>query len=91
MKVKVALNGTDSNPYEVLGLTQNPIPQTGKYEWDAACLRLQKLGGPPIPKENPEKYIRETLAGFCSEELISLCLSKYLPGLYTTFTITFPD
>ncbi len=88
MKLKVELNGTDKNPYEQMGLTQNPFPQTGKAEWDEACLRIQKLGGPPIPADRAEAYIRETLAGF-TQEFVELCVRNYKPGIYVKFYVTF--
>jgi hypothetical protein len=67
MKITVALNGTDKNPFEQYGVTQNPFPQIAEYEYAPACLRLQKLGGLPIPQNNAEQYIRETLKGFSEE------------------------
>lgn len=32
--LKISLNGTDSNPWHKLGLTQNPFPQLARYETD---------------------------------------------------------
>ena len=44
MKLKVRLNGTDTNPFHRLGVTQNPFPQIASYEHGEHCLHLQKLG-----------------------------------------------
>jgi hypothetical protein len=63
MRLRITLNGTAGNPYHKWGLTQNPLPQLGVKEYDAACLQLQKLGGDPIPNE---QYIRDTLRGFAA-------------------------
>jgi hypothetical protein len=90
MKFKVALNGTETNPWEKFGLTQNPFPQLAKYEYDAACLRLQKLGGPPIPHDKAEQYIREVLKGF-SKEFIDICCMKFEPGKMVEFDIHFDE
>lgn len=83
MKITVELNGTDVNPYHKLGLTQNPFPQTAKYEYDAACLCVQSLGGDPIPDTD---YIRERLKGF-SAEFIELCVSQFRPGQLIKFVV----
>ena len=32
MELLVELNGTSENPYHKMGLTQNPFPQTAKYD-----------------------------------------------------------
>lgn len=85
----VALNGTRVNPFERMGLTQNPFPQIADSRYDRWMLNIQKLGGPPIPEDH-EKYIRETLIG-CSEELIEICVLKFRRGEYVTFQITFPE
>jgi hypothetical protein len=90
MKFKVALNGTDTNPWLKFGLTQNPFPQLGKYEYDRACLQMQKLGGPSIPHEWAEQYIREILKGF-SEEFVDLCVRQFKPGEYVEFDVYFPE
>lgn len=88
MKLHVALNGTAVNPYIRLGFTQNPIPQLVVAEYADRCLRLQQLGGPPIPPDRAGAYIRETLTGF-SEEFIDLCVRMYRPGQYIEFSAEF--
>lgn len=85
MRFKVALNGTDENPYYRFGLSQNPFAQDAKYS--ECLLRVQKLGGDPIPNE---EYIRETLKGF-SEEFIDGCCERFRKGEYVEFFVEFPD
>lgn len=89
LTLRVALNGTDTNPYHRMGLTQNPFPQLARAEWDLHCLNLQKLGGDPIPHDRAEEYIRQTLLGF-STELVDLCVAKFRPGEYVKFEVKFP-
>jgi hypothetical protein len=90
IKIRVELNGTDSNPWHIFGLTQNPIPQLGKYEYDRACLQMQKLGGPPIPHDRVEEYIRKVLKGF-DEEFVKLCVDQFKPGEIVRFEVFFPE
>jgi hypothetical protein len=85
--LKVELNGTNENPYNVFGLTQNPFPQIAKMEYMHHCLNLQKLGGEPIPNV---EYIREVLKGW-SEEFIELCCSRFKPGEYVEFIVKLPE
>lgn len=87
LKLRVSLNGTDENPWHKHGLTQNPFPQLGRAEWDAQCLRLQSLGGDPIPDT---QYIRERLRGF-SEEFVELCCREFRKGEIVKFVVTFQD
>lgn len=89
VSLRVCLNGTDSNPHHRFGLTQNPFPQLGMAEYDAAERRLAKLGGDPIPKDRAEAYIRETLEGF-SQEFVDGVVARYKPGEYVRFTVNFP-
>ena len=90
MKLEVALNGTDKNPFEKYMLLQNPFPQIAEYEYTGYCLQLQKLGGAPIPKDNAENYIRDTLKGF-SKEFVNLCVERYKPGEYVKFEVQFNE
>ena len=83
----VVLNGTDDNPWSAMGLTHNPFPQLGRAEWDAATLRLQSLGGAPIPDTG---YIRDRLAGF-SAEFIELCCARYVKGALVKFDVQWED
>lgn len=87
MNLRVQLNGTAVNPYHKWGLTQNPFPQLGTAETNAACLRLQSLGGDPIPNE---QHIRDTLRGF-SDEFVELCVQNFKPGEYVSFIATWPE
>lgn len=85
MKLQVALNGTDSNPFHKFGLSQNPFPQIAEYELTSRCLNLQKLGGDPIPDTD---YIRKVLDGW-SEEFIELCCKMFKKGEYVRFEVEF--
>ena len=83
----VALNGTDTNPFHKLGLSQNPFPQIPKHGYVGVCLHLQQLGGDPIPNK---QYIRDHLKGW-SEEFIDLCCSKFKKGEYVEFDVELKD
>jgi hypothetical protein len=87
MKLYVELNGTDSNPYHTMGLTQNPFPQTARFGEDSFTLRLQSLGGDPIPNTD---YIRRKLRGF-STEFIELCCKNFRKGEIVKFTATYHE
>ena len=90
IRFAVSLNGTATNPWRKYGLTQNPFPAVARHEYAAASLRMQSLGGDPIPHDRAEQYIRERLTGF-SEEFAALCVEKFKPGEYVTFTVTFEE
>jgi hypothetical protein len=83
MKLRVELNGTDTNPWHRCGLTQNPFPQLGTAETNAACLHLQKLGGDPIPDE---AYIRAHLKDW-SPEFVDLCCARFEKGKVVRFYV----
>ncbi len=85
--IRVALNGTATNPFRQLGLLHNPFPQTANARWDAACMLVQSLGGEPIPDQ---AYIRKTLEGF-SPAFIELCCRQFRVGKYVVFTVTWPE
>jgi len=87
MKLEVVLNGTDTNPYHKLGLTQNPFPQLGKAQYDQHVLALQSLGGNPIPDTD---YIRKVLKGW-SAEFVDLCCKTFRKGEMVKFTVTFGE
>ncbi len=88
-KLTVALNGTDVNPFAIHGLTQNPFPQIAKAELMGAMNSLNKLGGPPIPHDTYEAYIRDVLKGW-SEEFVAGCVARFKPGEMVKFEVTFP-
>lgn len=90
ISLTVRLNGTNSNPFNRLGLRANPFTELGRAEWDAYERQLQKLGADPIPPEQAEAYIRETLVGF-SDEFVTACVQSYKPGEMVTFEVTFPE
>jgi len=83
--LKVELNGTNKNPYHKFGLSQDPFPQISEYEKSRACLRLQSLGGNPIPDV---EYIRDTLKEF-SDEFVNLCCLRFKKGEYVTFEVEY--
>src|SRR5689334_15285804 len=89
MQIRVELNGTKVNHWHKLGLTQNPFPQIARAEYTGACIRLQSLGGDPIPEGRAAAYIRERLEGF-TEEFINLCIQQYRPGAMVRFIATWP-
>lgn len=84
-KLTVKLNGTDTNPFHKYGVSQNPFPQIPDARWTGACLRLQKLGGDPIPDTD---YIRRVLDGF-NPEFVDLCCNKFVKGEMVTFDVYF--
>lgn len=90
MKLRVVLNGTDVNPFHKMGLRCNPFPQIAKAEYEAACIRMQELGGDPIPKDRPHEYIRERLDGF-DPEFVELCCKSYRPGEMVRFMVEFEE
>jgi hypothetical protein len=81
----VELNGTDENPYHRLGLTQNPFPQIAEYGLAGLCLKLQSLGGDPVPDET---HIRGVLAGW-GKDFVDLCCVQFKRGEYVRFTVSF--
>jgi hypothetical protein len=85
--LKVELNGTDENPYHRFGQSQNPFPQIARAEYTRDVLRVQSLGGDPIPDAD---YIREKLKGM-SEEFIELCCKMFKKGEIVKFTVFFPE
>jgi hypothetical protein len=87
--IVVSLNGTDQNPFNKLGLTQNPFGQVNKSETDEAERVLNSLGADPIPTENAETYIREKLQGF-SPEFVDLCVKQFRPGKIVKFKVKWP-
>ena len=86
MKIKILLNGTDTNPWHKYGLRQNPFPIIAKAEF-MDCLLLGKLGADPIQSV---EYIRETLKGF-SNELVDLCCEQFKKGEMVSFYVEWPD
>ncbi len=85
MKFEVSLNGTDSNPFTKLGLTQNPFPAIPKGGYEVVNTTLADLGSRPI-KDSED--IRCRLRGW-SEEFIELCISNFVLGKITKFTVEY--
>jgi hypothetical protein len=83
----VELNGTDVNPWHRWGLSQNPFPQIGKYEYDRYVHIVQSLAGDPIPNTD---YIREKLKGF-HPAFIELCCKHFKKGETTSFYIEWEE
>jgi hypothetical protein len=81
MKIKITINGTDTNPHLRYGLIQNPFPQIAKAEYNWLDTAINSLAGDPV-KDVAD--IRRRLRG-CSEEFINLVCNKYVPGEKVTF------
>ncbi len=84
--LRVNLNGTDTNPFHVMGLTQNPFPQLARYEFDRYTLHLAKLGADPVPDTD---YIRAHLRGW-SPEFVELCCKHFVRGKMVRFVVEWP-
>lgn len=82
----VTINGTDTNYWQPMGLKQNPFPQLGIAEFNAAEMQINSLDGDPI---EDEADIAARLAGF-SAEFIEGCIARWRPGERVTFVIRFP-
>lgn len=87
MIIEVVLNGTDTNPFHRLGLSQNPFPQVAKTEYASHLLHLAKLGAEPIVDTN---QIRAHLAGW-SQEFVDLCCANFRKGEMVRFRVTWKD
>jgi len=85
MKFEVSLNGTDKNPFTQLGLTQNPFPVIAKGGYESSNATLADLGARPI-KDSDD--IRCRLEGW-SNEFIELCISNFVAGEITKFTVEY--
>jgi hypothetical protein len=84
----VKLNGTDTNPFHLMGLKSNPFPQLARAETDAQVRRLEQLGADPIPDTD---YIRNHLRGWVSQELIDGCCERFKKGEMAEFDITWKE
>lgn len=89
MYVTIALNGTDTNPYERIGFKSNPFPAIPKAEYDSNGTNnlIRDLEANPI-KDKAD--LRSRLYR-CSEEFIEGCLERFKPGYMVRFTIEFPE
>lgn len=85
--LEVILNGTDTNPFSVYGLTQNPFSQWANASYDHWIMQLQQLGADPIKSEED---IRDKLRVW-SSEFIELCVGKFVLGRIVKFTIELPE
>ena len=86
MQVTVRLNGTDTNPFERMGLRSNPFGQISKAEFAGADALLNDLHARPI---KDEADLRERLVG-CTQEFIDLCVNQFRPGEIARFTVEMP-
>lgn len=86
-RFKVKLNGTGKNPFEELGLKQNPFPQVPKAEYAALNNLLNRLAAEPIRDTD---HLRELLKG-CTPEFIEGCCERFRPGVMVEFDIEFPE
>ena len=82
---KFSINGSDSNPFEEMGLIQNPFPQHGDYQLNGCDLAIQSLGGEPITSESD---IRDRLDKHFSEEFIESIVKRYIPGQIVNCEVT---
>lgn len=89
MRVTITLNGTDTNPWEKLGLKQNPFPAIPKAEYGIANAFIAELDSKPI--ERAWDLESRCKGALCSEEFMAMCLARYQPGERVRFTIEFPD
>lgn len=72
-----SINGTDANPFERYGLSQNPFSSIGKYEYDRVAIALNSLGGEPI-KAKDDFFQR--LRPHVIDEMIENISSLWVPG-----------
>lgn len=86
MQLRVALNGTDTNPWHKYNLRQNPFPQIASAETDHAMRQLNSLDGEPI--KGPQD-IRDRLEGW-TDEFIEGCIERFEPGKRVRFIVEFP-
>jgi|SRR5215510_15540392 len=88
IQLRVTINGTDVNPYEKLGLKQNPFSQLGKMEYDFICRKLNLLEATPMKSADELRAWLQKER--CTKEFIDLCVQHYRKGQTTRFYITFP-
>ena len=86
-KLRVKLNGTDVNPFERLGVRQNPFPQVAKYELNALCRLLNELAAVPIKDVDD---LRRRMKG-ATPEFVDGCCARFRKGEVVEFDITFPE
>lgn len=83
----IKLNGTEENPYHKYGLTRNPFPQIGKYEWSHVDHLLANLEAEPI---KDDLDLRDRLKG-CDPDFIQVCCERFQKGKMVVFELTFPE
>jgi hypothetical protein len=85
--LRVALNGTEKNPFHQWGFTHNPFPQIATAQYAPFCMRVQELAGDPIPDI---AYIREKLKGW-HPDFVQRCCSEFRKGEYVKFRVTWEE
>jgi hypothetical protein len=86
VKIRVRLNGTDSNPYHKMGLTRNPFPVIPKAEFSAANDLLARLDAEPIESSTHLlELLRET-----TSEFQEVCLKYFQLGKHVSFLVEVP-
>ena len=83
--LQIVLNGTNENLWKQYGKTFNDTAQIGGIYRDI-CLRIQELGGEPIPNT---EYIRNKLVGFHPGFVEYIC-SRFEKGKIVRFTLELP-
>ena len=87
MILRFTLNCTVINPFTKWGLKQNPFPQFGKAELNAAMMQLNSLGGEPLMGMED---IATRLKGW-DPEFIEACQDRFTPGTMVHCEVTIPD
>jgi len=87
VRFRVRLNGTDVNPFDRYGVSQNPFPQNAKYEYGALCQLLNNLAAEPI---RDVEHLRERLKG-ADSEFVEGCCQRFRKGEVVEFVIEFPE
>lgn len=90
VRILISLNGTSTNPWHKMGLTQNPFPCFARTEFMDGARRLDSLGGAPIPHATATEHIRERLEGF-DAGFIEMVVAQFKPGEIVKFSVTFPE
>lgn len=87
IELTITINGTDANPWHRYNLRQNPFPQLGRAEYDAAERQLASLDGDPIRDADD---IRSRLTGF-APEFVDGIIARWEPGKRIRFQFTCPE
>jgi len=58
MRLEVRINGTDKNPFEQMGLKQNPFPQIARADLLPAMMELNRCGCEKGYSSEPRKGVK---------------------------------